>query len=168
VRNVLHQGDRRAAEAPLLALRGGIRETIDEVRRIIEDLRPPALDDLGLVEALRASLPQQPPVCLTAGSLPPLPAAVELAAYRIVQESLANAMRHAHPTRTEVAVRVEGGALLVVVRDDGTGGATPRPGGVGLTSMRERAEEVGGRLVLESSAGSGTTVRATLPLDSPT
>ena len=165
VRNVLRRGDTGKAEGSLLDLRAGIQDTVTEVRRIVEDLRPATLDDLGLVEALEAALPDAPPVRLVADRLPTLPAAVELAAFRIAQEALTNVVRHAAATRAEVCLEVQDAALVLRVADDGNGGAAPRAGGVGLTSMRERAEEVGGRLVLQSDEGAGTTVLACLPLE---
>jgi signal transduction histidine kinase len=141
-----------------------------EVRQLVTDLRPVTLDAVGLVAALR-----QHAELLTSrsgngfridveGQSPPhLPAAVEVAAYRIAMEALTNTVRHsgAHTG----GVRVSGtDELHIVVSDDGTGLPSRSPG-VGLTSMRERAEEVGGVCSVVFTEGEGTTVEAFLPLD---
>ena len=149
----------------LLHLRGGIQDTVLDVRRIVEGLRPAALDDLGLVEAVRQlAVRTDPPVSMAAEKLPRLPAAVELAAYRIVQEALSNAARHARASQVCVRLALDAAALVVTVADDGSGVIVPRADGVGLGSMRERAEEIGGSLELSASPGRGTTITATLPL----
>jgi signal transduction histidine kinase len=140
-----------------------------DVRRLVYDLRPPALDDLGLAGALRAqagrlSQPGRLTVVLAADALPELPAAVEVAAYRIVQEAAANVVRHAQATSCRITLRPEAGCLYVAVADDGRGLPELLQAGVGLQSMRERAEELGGQLGLTSTAGLGTIVSAWLPL----
>ncbi|WP_238015853.1 sensor histidine kinase [Dactylosporangium sp. AC04546] len=136
-----------------------------DVRRIIEGLRPPALDTLGLVGAIRAhvaSWPAGPRVVLDApDDIVELPAAAEVAAYRIAVEALANARRHAGASTVRVAVAVDGDALTLSVHDDGAGAGSATPG-VGMHSMRERAAELGGTLVF--GTGDGTTVTARLPL----
>jgi signal transduction histidine kinase len=156
-------------DASLLGLRSGIQSTVLDVRRIVEGLRPPALDELGLTEALRQlarrlEVPDGPAVDVTVRVPGRLPAAVEVAAYRIVAEAVTNALKHA--AASEVGVRVSAGSarLLVEVCDDGSGAAVRRLDGVGLVSMRERAEEIGGSLVIDSVPGRGTTVRAELPV----
>jgi len=156
------------ADEGLLALRAGIQGTVADVRRIVEGLRPPALDELGLPDAVaqladRLTAGAELTVQVSADPLPRLEAAVEVAAYRITQEALANVLRHAGAR--SVAVRLESvpAGLVVEVRDDGHGGVVPRADGVGLASMRERAEEIGGSFTIVATAGSGTTVRAVLP-----
>lgn len=164
-----------AVERALLSLREDVQEAVADVRRIVEDLRPAALDDLGLVgaiDALARRMGAGPlPVAVQAdGVLPPLPAATEVAAYRIAQEAVTNAVRHAGPAAAAVRVRVgtdEGRSLTLVVEDDGCGRApaTGRPGeGNGLGTMREWAEELGGELAVDHRTGGGTVVRAWLPL----
>jgi signal transduction histidine kinase len=154
------------ADTDLLALRSGIQQAVVDVRRIVEGLRPAALDDLGLAEAVRQLADQtELPVEVEAADLPRLPAAAEVAAYRIVQEALANAGRHAHAHRACVRLRHAGSELVVEVNDDGVGVVAPRPDGVGLGSMRSRAEEIGGSFALEAVPGTGTRVTARLPLD---
>jgi len=98
--------------------------------------------------------------------LPELPPAVEVAAYRIGAEALTNVARHARVTQAELAVHVLEGDLCLLVRDDGVGWGG-RGVGVGVLGMRERAEEVGGRVDIESRQGAGTTVRVRIPLSSP-
>jgi signal transduction histidine kinase len=103
-------------------------------------------------------------VTVDAEDVPRLPAATEVAAYRIVQEALTNVSRHAGAHRACVRLRCSGATLVVEVVDDGTGIVVPRADGVGLGSMRSRAEEIGGAFELLATPGSGTTVRARLPL----
>ncbi len=166
--------DPAAAEGLVDEIQADIRTTIDDVRRVVNELRPPALDDLGLVPALQVmaaklgrSEDQASPslnVQIDAPSdLPPLPAAVEVAAYRIAQEGLTNVLHHAQARHAVVRVRVDGD-LRVEVWDDGLGFQTRREEGVGLISMRERAAELGGRCEISSMPGSGTLIAATLPI----
>jgi len=147
---------------------------IVEVRRLLTALRPSLVDPIGLVPAVRASLDE---VAREAGWAVTftenledtrLPAAVETSAFRIVQEALANALKHARTTRVDVDVRKEGTALLLTITDWGVGfQGTPceTPGrGLGLLSMRERARLLGGECVIERGPEHGTRVRARLPL----
>lgn len=149
-------------------------EVIDEIRRIVHDLRPPALDDLGLVRALEQQATRLTGgglVVEVSGDLPrDLPPAVEVAAYRIVSEALTNARRHSGASRVVVRLRLEHDErmLRVEVRDDGTGIPDDAVGGVGLRSLRERAAELGGTLEIGSADGGGTVIRAALPLGHPT
>jgi signal transduction histidine kinase len=157
------------ADGPLLDLRSGIQSTVLDVRRIVEGLRPPALDELGLAEALhqlvgRLQAAEGPTVSVRVDVPNRLPAAVEVATYRIVAEAVTNAVRHAGARQVVVQVGVPGPCVVVEVCDDGLGTASPRDEGVGLVSMRERAAEIGGSLVLVSRPGHGTRVRAELPV----
>ena len=155
-------------DADLLRLRSGIQGTVADVRRIVEGLRPPAIDELGLAGAIEQLADR-----LTAGTdllvdvrvadpLEPA-AAVEVAAYRIAQEALTNVVRHSGARAACVGLRAEQGDLVLEVTDDGTGTPAPRDGGVGLASMQERAEELGGRVQVVGSPGAGTRVVARLP-----
>jgi signal transduction histidine kinase len=153
-------------------LRDQLRDTVVEVRRVATDLRPPALDDLGLAETIRQQVAayaavgdggSTPLVDVNCPApLPPLPAAVEVAAYRIVTEAVANAVRHAAPSRCVVLLEAPHAHLVARVSDDGPGIDSAAPHGVGMTSMAERALEVGGHLSIETGA-EGTTVTARLP-----
>jgi signal transduction histidine kinase len=96
-----------------------------------------------------------------------LPAAVEVAAYRVVGEAVTNAVRHARATRCDVALRASDGELHVEVRDDGVGVPETAVAGVGLVSLRERVAELGGRAEVACPPSGGTTVRAWLPLRTP-
>jgi signal transduction histidine kinase len=145
-----------------------VTTSLADVRRLVEALRPPALDELGLVGAVRsraAALAGEMEIGVTganpAGSLP---AAIETAAYRIAVEAMTNAVRHSHGTRCTVSILIADDAVELSVRDDGGGlnpGHTP---GVGLRSMRERSAEVGGTLTVGSPPEGGTVVAARLPL----
>ncbi|MEI5584889.1 MULTISPECIES: ATP-binding protein [unclassified Agromyces] len=168
VRSALSRGD--ADRAGELAVRTGAqaRAAVEDVRRLVQGLRPPALDDLGLVGALRATglaaAEGGPRVTIEAeGLLDGLPALVEVAAFRIATEAMTNAVRHADAGAIDVRLRATPDALEVRIQDDGSGmrpGAAP---GVGLASMRERAAELGGWCAVEPSER-GTLVRAHLPV----
>ena len=146
-----------------------VQEIVADVRRLVHDLRPPALDDRGLVGALaqqaeRITDTGGPVVTVEAADLGPLPAAVEVAAYRIVSEALTNVARHAGARRARVELALDDGSVLVEVTDDGTGIAAEAQAGVGLVSLRERAAELGGRSEVTCPPTGGTLVRAWLPL----
>jgi signal transduction histidine kinase len=147
---------------------GQAQTAIGDIRRLVYNLRPPALDDLGLVAALRAqALHYDHPglhVSIEAPmQLPELSAAVEVAAYRIVQEALTNVVHHANARVCLIRLSCDG-ALHLEITDDGCGIAASRQAGVGLRSMQERAEEVGGTCVVEVLPDKGTRVRARLPV----
>ena len=164
--NAVEADPDRARELVTLA-RTEVREALDDVRRLVHGLRPPALDDLGLVAAVRQQAERVRPevaVEVTAEELSGLPAGVEVAAYRIVSEALANVVRHAAADHCEVRLAVTGAALDVEVRDDGRGIGEDVTAGVGLLSLRERAEELGGQCEVSCPPGGGTVVRARLPL----
>jgi two-component system NarL family sensor kinase len=160
------------ADATLDRAAAQTRDGVAEVRRIVYELRPPTLDDLGLVGALSERARQLSRGGLEASVEAPaalgvLPAAVEAAAYRIGSEALANAARHSGATGCVLALDVDGRALTLRVVDDGAGIDKSLPAGVGLASMRERAEELGGTFDVRAVTGGGTEVRATLPLGAP-
>ena len=150
--------------------REAVRQSLDDVRRIARELRPETLDDLGLLSALRAlsntaahqglRVERQ----LDIGDLRLRPE-VELAVYRVAQESLTNVMRHADAKEVLVALQQVDGSLRLVVRDDGR---RPPAGdgqaGAGIAGMSERALHVGGRLTVASGPGAGTEVRMDIPL----
>lgn len=163
------------AEALAADMQTDIRATIDDIRRVVHELRPPALDDLGLVAVLNlmATRMGRPDnggagdlhVTVDAPTdLPDLPAAVEVAAYRITQEALTNVVYHAQARCATVRLWLDGG-LHIEVSDDGVGFAGGREGGIGLHSMRERATELGGSWTIARQPGGGTIVHAQLPLE---
>jgi signal transduction histidine kinase len=171
----LMRRDPDAAEELLLELKADAQNAVTDIRRLVYGLRPPALDDLGLIGALRESAAQYSAKGLRVHvegpkDLPPLSAAVEVAAYRIIQEALTNVVRHAEANTCTVALAIEEGSTLIVeVRDDGRGISDLQENssvrtGVGLTSMRERASELGGSLFIRPLPEGGTRVRARLPL----
>jgi len=169
--------DPEKAEAVVDEFRKDLRAAIDDIRHLVYELRPPTLDQLGLVEAVRNQASQcswlegQGGTVLqvkveTPEALPPLPAAVEVAAYRIVQEALTNVVNHAQAQRCVVRLELFADALKVEVVDDGVGLTNSRQQnhGLGLLSMRERAEELGGTCLIEPGSLSGTRIIASLPL----
>jgi signal transduction histidine kinase len=162
--------DPDAADEVVVELREELRGAIADIRRLVYDLRPPALDDLGLAEALRrlaerySSEGEQPRVSVEAREdLPTLPAAVEVAVYRITQEALTNVARHAWAHSCVVRLAVNEDVALEIV-DDGVGIPAERGAGVGLSSMRERASELGGSCVIQAVPKGGTQVLVRLPL----
>jgi two-component system sensor histidine kinase UhpB len=157
-----------------------VQEAIDHLHELTMRLRPPVFDERGLAAELRAHIDR---VVATsgrdirlelAGSLGRLSPATELACFRIVQESLGNALRHSQAKQVTVQLMRTSSSLRVSITDDGIGFDIPATraraadaGRIGLLSMGERAALVGGELEIESSPGSGSVVRATLPIDGP-
>ncbi len=159
-----------AADALLTDITERTRDAIADVRRAVYDLRPPALDELGLVPALREGTAQYEQNGLNISvhapeSLPQLPAAIEVAAYRIAQEAVTNVVRHAGAHTCDVRISLDemANVFCLEVMDDGRGISEKRGTGVGLHSMRERAEELGGTCVVESRPEGGVRVSARLP-----
>ena len=149
--------------------REAVRRSLEDVRRIARELRPETLDHLGLQSAIRS-------LCIATAShgglrvVPEIDLAgiaptdeVELAVYRVAQESLTNVVRHAHATQAVVALQGVDGGLRLVVRDDGRGLDSDGHDGAGITGMRERAMLVGGRVTVTSATGQGTEVRFDVP-----
>lgn len=139
-----------------------------EVRRVVHDLRPPAIDQYGLLgaieqQAARLSGPDRRIQVVASGDLGGLSAAVEVAVYRIVGEALANVVRHAAASACTVTVDIAADTVRLTVDDDGCGVVAGARVGCGVVSMRERAEELGGSCAVEPRTGGGTSVRAVLP-----
>ena len=165
---------RRAAPGDGAAL-DAVIETIDALqstnRRILDRLRPAALEELGLAAALqslgrffernRANLQ----VSVETGELPALSPGLEAALYRIAQEALTNIVRHAEADAAQVTLACEGGALVLSVADDGRGFEPAQAGGQGLIGMRERVAAYGGALTLAPAQPHGLTLRAVFPLE---
>jgi signal transduction histidine kinase len=167
-RNLLSHDPKTAALLAELSERA--RATVSDVRRSVHALRPPALDELGLVPALREGAAQYGQNGLhismeAPASLPPLPAAVEVATYHIAQEAMTNVVRHAGASKCSIRITLdeEANVLHLEVEDDGRGLGEDHKAGVGTHSMRERAEELGGRCAIEALPLRGTLVRAQLP-----
>jgi signal transduction histidine kinase len=164
----LLDSDPAAVAALLQALKAQNQALVGDIRRLVYELRPPALDELGLQGALSAHFGQTTApvvtVAATPDPLPPLPAAVEVAAYRIALEAVNNALRHAQADACAVALLVADAWLTLTVTDDGVGLSAGNALGIGLQSMRERAEEVGGTLTVETLSRRGARVTARLPL----
>lgn len=159
----------QTSDALLRELKTQTQNALSDIRRLVYDLRPPALDELGLVGALReyttrATSPDLTVSLVADEEVPTLPAAVEVAAYRIATEAITNVLRHAHARNCQVMLALNG-ALQLEIQDDGVGLSNEYHAGVGLTSMRERAAELGGTLVIENVVGGGSRVTARLPME---
>ena len=182
----LLQKNPREAEEMLAQLKGQTKDAVVDIRRLVYGLRPPALDDLGLVAAIgeqaanHGNLHDGPFDAGTARrpnggvgfwveapeKLPPLPAAVEVACYRIAQEAITNVARHSGAASCRIRLSVDEGGdeLRLEVADDGVGIPEERRTGVGLSSMRERAAELGGALDVTAAPEGGTRLYVRLPL----
>ncbi len=143
-----------------------LNAAVADVRALVHELRPPMLDELGLAAAVRELGDRLSTgttrVTVRAEEVTGLPAAVEVAAYHIAGEATGNAVRHAGASTVAVRLEQTGELLRVEVVDDGTGLPTPLRPGIGTSSMRERAEELGGRLSIDSGTA-GTRVTVLLP-----
>ena len=170
----LDKGSVAGAQASLTELSREVEEAVTDVRRLVDGLRPPALDELGLVGAidqqvrrLEGTRPDGRGLRISVAGprddLPTLPAAIEVAAYRIAVEAVTNAVRHAEADACHVRIDT-GDTLRIEVSDDGRGFAGGTRAGTGLESMTARATEVGGHLDLQRVSGGGTRVVAVLPL----
>jgi signal transduction histidine kinase len=149
----------------LASLRQEAENAVADIRRIAYDLRPPILDEMGLVGAIREHATRLLGTTFLAPDvLPALPAAVEVAAYRIAIEAMTNAMRHAPGAAVAVTLSINEG-LELEISDDGGGVPYGYRAGIGVTSMRDRAAELGGSCVLNRREPHGTVVRARLPLE---
>ena len=162
------EDDPRTARDRLGHLESAARDALDGVRRVTRELRPPSLDELGLVGALTELAAHQGLVLEVRADLgtAPLAPAVEVAAYRIAAEALTNTIRHADTDRACLELCRTTHELRIRIVDHGIGAGTLTPG-VGILSMRERAAELGGRIEVRDSEGGGTTVQAVLPAPVP-
>ncbi len=173
LRLIRNQDDAEARTRALDELREELGEALERIRRFARGLRPPALDELGLVPALESharsiseavEVPVRVDAEPVAGLLSPQS---ELALYRIAQEALSNAIRHGQPETVQITIRRRPGVVVLRVRDDGRGFRVEeardgeRPG-LGLFGMEERAAYLGGRVEIRSVPGRGTVVRATI------
>jgi signal transduction histidine kinase len=180
-RELLHD-DPQAAEALLARLADQAQATVAEVRRIVHGLRPPALDDMGLYGALEVlangfvtpglhvtlELPGARPASSAPAGAPvgaPIGAAVEVAVYRIAQEALTNIAKHARAQAATVTLTVTATELALTICDDGVGMTNRTGAGLGLHSMRARAEELGGTLAIRPNTPTGCCVVTRFPLE---
>lgn len=173
LQRVARMSDEDQRQRLCLGLRDDLVEIAESVRRIARGLRPPELERMGVVAAVRTWVEGQLDDHDLDGRLHidevdgMLHGSAKLVLYRVVQEALANALRHAAPTRVDVTVRDEGGVVVATVDDDGCGfnvaGARRDGPGLGLLGMRERAAMVGALLSIASTPGQGTVVRLAIP-----
>jgi len=175
VLDLLAENDSQTAGQHVNQLKSQTQQMVADIRRLVYELRPPALDELGLLEALRSHVAQMSggngrlriSIEATPEPLPSLPAAIEVAAYRIALEGVTNVIRHAQARECRVRFVVSETAqpphLTVTITDDGLGLPAKFQSGVGLTSMRERAEELGGACTVRAAPNRGTRIRAVLP-----
>jgi len=153
-------------------LRELVAQTLKDVRRLAVELRPKALDDFGLVPALKrlgAGFSEQTGIRVEVESFlgeNRLPSEIETALYRIVQESLTNVVKHARASLVSVLITRKNGSVIAVIEDDGRGfdAGASRDEGLGLVGMEERVALLNGKLKVESSEGAGTTIVAEVPL----
>lgn len=160
--------DPEGADRVLAQAVSDVGTLLTDVRRLVHDLRPPALDELGLLGALRTQARRLSGDGLAVevdGEVGELPAAVEVAAFRIASEAMTNVVRHAEATRTTVTLDHRPDRLVVTVADDGRGIGADVVAGVGTLSLRERAAELGGRTSVTCPPAGGTVVTAALPLE---
>jgi signal transduction histidine kinase len=166
----LMPSDPEKAQSLLRSLQTQAEDAILDVRRLVYNLRPPALDDLGLIGALRQSASRFESGVLRFSfdvpkMLPEQPAAVETAVYRIAQEAMTNVVRHAQATRCTIRLFCTDVHIIIEVRDNGRGLSQNYQSGVGFQTMNERTTELNGEILLESLPDGGTLVQAKLPLE---
>jgi two-component system NarL family sensor kinase len=147
-------------------VRDGMDETTADIRRLVYGLRPPLIDELGLITALRNHPSAHSGLSITVepDELPDLPAAVEVALYRIASEAIHNAVRHSGGQRCAVTIEVDADEVHMRISDDGRGLPEPLVDGVGIAAIRERAAELGG--IVELASHEGTTITTVVPLRS--
>nr|BFE60188.1 hypothetical protein GCM10020063_047140 [Dactylosporangium thailandense] len=153
-------------KAELSSVLCSLNRAVDDLREIARGIHPTLLAAGGLSSALKALARRSPvPVDLDLHTCPRMPSVVEVAAYHLVSEALANAARHAHATIVQVQAASRDGTLHLTVCDDGVGGADPQRGS-GLTGLQDRVEALGGHLTISSPTGGGTLLLATIPATS--
>jgi signal transduction histidine kinase len=143
----------------------GLENSLDELREISRGIHPAILSEGGLGPALKALARRSPvPVKLDLPLAARLPERIEVTAYYVASEALANAAKHARASLVNVEVRLSGGVLQLAIRDDGLGGADPSRGS-GLIGLSDRVEAMQGTFVFESPAGAGTSLLVTIPIE---
>ena len=156
------RGDLRAELSRIAA---GLADAVAELQEFSRGIHPAVLSERGLGPALRTLARRSAvPVDLDVTATARFPEPVEIAAYYVASEALANAMKHAQASRIEVSLTTRHGSLLLSVRDDGAGGADPARGS-GLAGLADRVEALGGSIYVHSAAGAGTQIAVELPLE---
>lgn len=153
-------------EQMIVELSAGLRQATAEIRQLVYDLRPPMLDELGLIAALnhvRLAGPSLQLDIIAPDPMPTLSAATEVAIYRIATEAIHNVVKHAHATICTICITVEAETLTLTITDDGHGLPTRHPNGIGTQSMRERAAELGGTFAIQPAEPLGTRIEVRLP-----
>ncbi len=174
VLDLLKENESSIASKQVEELKSQTQQMVADIRRLVYELRPPALDELGLLEALRAHVAQmsgtkslQIAINANPEPLPKLPAAIEVAVYRISLEAVTNVIRHADARKCKVQLKVSTNDQLsnfeISVIDNGIGLPSDLEAGVGLSSMRERTEELGGTIEIKSNGNHGTQLTVNLP-----
>ncbi|MBU8905979.1 sensor histidine kinase [Desertibacillus haloalkaliphilus] len=154
-------------------LRKMVKASLAEVRRIIYDLRPMALDDLGLIPTLQKYLrtfeqhTNIPIDFKSFGKEQRMPQQLEVALFRLIQEAVQNAQKHANPTQINVRIEIKPTKVIMIVKDDGKGFdvETTKEGSFGLVGMKERVSMLKGQMTIDSTPGSGTLVAISIPLN---
>ena len=155
----------RELQGQLAHLEDGLRDVLDELREISRGVHPAVLSEGGIEPALKALARRSPlPVDLRLGAIGRLPAAVEVAAYYAVCEALSNTIKHASASGARVLVQARNGSLWLAVSDDGVGGVD-RAKGSGIVGLTDRVEALGGRILVTSPRGKGTSILVELPID---
>jgi PAS domain S-box-containing protein len=152
-------------QAELSRIATGLGDAISELREISRGIHPAVLSEAGLGPALRTLASRSAvPVLLDVEADTRFPEPIEVAAYFVASEALANAAKHAQASHMEMSFATRGASLMLSIRDDGAGGADPEKGS-GLLGLQDRVEAVGGTIAIDSPPGGGTSLLATLPLD---
>lgn len=167
------EGRTDEALSEVRSIRENIRSSLHEVRRIIYDLRPMALDDLGLFPTIKKHINTMSNYydveieLNLLGDERRLPSHYEVAIFRLVQEALQNAINHANASLIKVLIEIRSDRLMIIIKDDGVGfdASIQKDDSFGLIGMRERIELLNGQLDIDSKLGFGTTVRIKVPLD---
>jgi signal transduction histidine kinase len=158
--------DPTTANQIIQELRGDLRQATADIRQLVYDLRPPLLDELGLIAAIKNMRLAHDRLNLTINApepLPTLPAASEVAIYRITSEALHNIVKHTEASRCTVDLTIKAPTLTLIITDDGQGVSPEQVSGIGIQSMRERAAELGGTFIIQPITPSGTQITVQLP-----
>lgn len=154
------------AEQMIVELSAGLRQATAEIRQLVYNLRPPMLDELGLIKALNHMPLAEAPLQLNVVApdlMPTLSAATEVAIYRIATEAIHNVVKHAQATTCTISIAIEAETLTLTIADDGQGISGGNPNGIGTQSMRERAAELGGTFTIQPAEPPGTCIEVRLP-----